>query len=71
MSNPSIQDGRLTTSAVARRYSVTMRSIDRWAESPTLNFPKPLIINHRKYFSIAELERWECARVGARTKKVA
>jgi predicted DNA-binding transcriptional regulator AlpA len=50
---------RLPISAVAARYGVTNRSIDRWMRSDTLNFPVPIYINSRKYWSVSDLETWE------------
>jgi hypothetical protein len=45
----------LPTTAVARRYNVTPRSVDRWVDDPDLGFPKPVIMNKRKYWSIRAL----------------
>jgi len=56
---------RLPTGDVAARYSVTTRSIDRWRKSPDLAFPQPIYINDRKYWSLADLEKWERERVQA------
>jgi hypothetical protein len=48
---------------VARRYSVNPRTLYRWDERPALGFPKAIVINHRKYRRVAELEAWERQRV--------
>jgi hypothetical protein len=53
---------RLPTGAVAQRYGVTTRSVDRWWKNPDLNFPQPLIINGYKYWSLSDLEKWERKR---------
>jgi len=53
---------RLPTGDVAARYSVTTRSIDRWRKDPDLAFPQPIYINDRKYWSLADLEKWERER---------
>jgi hypothetical protein len=50
---------RLPTGAVAQRYQVTPRSVDRWWKNPKLGFPQPIFINERKYWSLADLEKWE------------
>jgi hypothetical protein len=50
---------RLPTGAVAARYGVTTRSIDRWWKDPDLNFPQPIIVNARKYWALTDLEIWE------------
>ena len=55
---------RLPTVQVAKRYGVCSRTIERWEQDAALEFPVPLMVNRRKYWSIAELESWErrCAR---------
>jgi hypothetical protein len=60
---------RLPTTRVAKRYDVVPRTVERWAENPALNFPKPLIVNGRKYWLLEELEAWERNR--AATAEVA
>jgi hypothetical protein len=55
-------NARLPTGDVAARYSVTTRSIDRWRKDPELAFPQPIYINDRKYWSLADLEKWERER---------
>jgi hypothetical protein len=62
-------DGRyLSTARVAQRYDVTTRTIERWEEDEheRLDFPEPdLRINHRKYWKLKTLERWERRRATA------
>jgi hypothetical protein len=53
----------LTTKQVADRYQVVPRTIDRWEEDTTLNFPVALDINGRKYRSLEQLEQWERERL--------
>jgi predicted DNA-binding transcriptional regulator AlpA len=50
---------------VAKRYSVNPRTLYRWDERPTLDFPRPLRINRRKYRRVEELEAWERQRRAA------
>jgi hypothetical protein len=52
----------LRTAQVAARYGVTVRSVDRWEEDPELQFPKPFVINTRRYWNLADLEIWERQR---------
>ena len=56
---------RLPTGQVAKRYGRNPRTIERWEQSAELAFPRPLIINKRKYWSLEELEAWERARAAA------
>ena len=50
---------RLTTTGLARRYSVSSRTIERWERDPRLHLPEALHINKRKYRDVAALEVWE------------
>ena len=53
---------RLPTVQVAKRFNVVVRTIERWLQDSNLNFPKPLVVNKRKYWRLEELERWERSR---------
>ncbi len=50
-------DRRLPTSEVARRYGVSRRTIERWCSRP--EFPKPDIVNKRKYFWLSQLKHYD------------
>jgi hypothetical protein len=54
---------RLPTVAVARRYNVVPRTIDRWAKDPELEFPAAEVINRRRYWDEDSLEAWDQARI--------
>jgi hypothetical protein len=56
-------DRRLPTVAVAQRYDVSVRTVDRWAEDPVLKFPKPLVINRRRYWILRQLRAWDLTRI--------
>ena len=58
----STRDGLLPTPSVCERYQVVSRTIERWLDDEALGFPRPLIINRRRYFRVAELEQWERAQ---------
>ena len=61
---PDLTGKKLPTSAVRKRYGgVCGRTIARWQANPALNFPKPIIINNRKYFDDDELTAWDRSRV--------
>ena len=38
-------------------------TIWRWLKDKSLNFPKPLVINGRRYWRSDELEKWELTQV--------
>ena len=54
---------------VCERYGITTRTLSRWLGRPELNFPKPLVVNGRRYWRLNEIEAWE--RVRAAEQKVA
>ncbi len=56
---------------VAQRYNITDRSIARWELDPELAFPKPMIVNGRKFFALDELETWERSRAASSNQKAA
>ena len=53
----------LTKKLMAERYSVTLRTIERWREDEIL--PQPTIINGRWYFDEVEIEKHERDRMVA------
>jgi predicted DNA-binding transcriptional regulator AlpA len=57
---------RLPMVQVAARYMVSRRTVERWEEDETLQFPKPFRIYMRKYWSLDELELWERKRAARR-----
>ena len=56
-------DKLITNQAVARLFSVAPRTIFNWVVRPELNFPRPLIIGARRYFSESEIMAWKAAHV--------
>ena len=62
------QDGlrqmkRISKRLVAQRYSVTPRTIDRWAAEGIL--PEPIKIKNRRYWDLREIEQAEIERMAA------
>jgi predicted DNA-binding transcriptional regulator AlpA len=56
-------DRLITNPAVARLFCVAPRTIFNWVVRPDLNFPRPLIIGARRYFSESEIMAWKAAHV--------
>jgi predicted DNA-binding transcriptional regulator AlpA len=52
----------LPANQVRARYCVSAMTLWRWLRNPSLGFPKPTIINNRRYWLLAELEAWEAQR---------
>jgi hypothetical protein len=54
---------RLPARKVCKRYQVTARTLARWLDDERMKFPRPLVINRRRYFALADLLAWESRRV--------
>jgi hypothetical protein len=51
---------RLTTRRVAKRYSVSTRTITRWRQNPAIGFPAPAVsINGRDYYDEEQLDQFD------------
>ena len=55
----------LPTRLVRARYNVCDRTLSRWGFNPALNFPKPKVINGRKYYDDDELTVFDRERTAA------
>jgi hypothetical protein len=65
-------DRRLPAIAVAKRYGVTVRTVDRWVEDPDVSFPPPdVIINNRRYWTLPTLRAWDRTCIGRQVTKKA
>jgi predicted DNA-binding transcriptional regulator AlpA len=53
---------KLRKRAVAERYGVDRRTVDRWTRDGNLAFPQPLYINKTPYWDEAQLEAFERGR---------
>ena len=48
---------------VQARYGICDVTLYRWQNDPRMNFPKPMVINRRKFFREDEIAAWERERV--------
>lgn len=53
----------LTGPQVEQRYQRTRMTIYRWENDPEMGFPKPIVINGRKYHEETQLDAWDQARI--------
>jgi hypothetical protein len=53
----TMTDSRLSKPALARRWGVSCRSVDRRREEP--GFPEPEIVSHRCYWWLSAIIRYE------------
>ena len=44
------------------RYCISAMTVWRWLRDEELKFPRPIRINGRRFWSLAELEAWEASR---------
>jgi hypothetical protein len=51
------------------RFGITDRTLDRWLAKAELKFPRPLVINRRRYFFLNEIEEWERAQARGTAQK--
>ncbi len=49
----------LTSSTLVQRFGVNVRTLHRWLAKPSLGFPRPVVINGRRYWKADEVARWE------------
>jgi len=54
----------LTAPQVLERYNISDMTLHRWLNNPDLKFPRPMVVNRRRYFDEQELIAWERARAG-------
>lgn len=61
---PKRNPGLLPDREVARRYGVSVRTVERWDKDRALGFPPPIYIRGRRYRSGEELDQFDrdCAR---------
>jgi hypothetical protein len=59
-------DTRLKASRVAKRYGVSVRTIDRWLTKPNIAFPAPTLVLHDvagrpcvRLWRLGDLVQWE------------
>jgi predicted DNA-binding transcriptional regulator AlpA len=67
MSNIDTDTSRLLpTRQVCKRYGISDRTIARWERDPELHFPRPTVINKRKYYAEAALTAFDRAQAAQR-----
>jgi hypothetical protein len=61
--SPTRAAKKLPARKVCERYEICDRTLDRWVADPKLNFPKPMIVNKRRYFDEGELDAFDRSNV--------
>lgn len=58
----SSDDEYFTAADLLDRFSIAAITFYRWERNSGLNFPKPMLINRRKFFRKSDIYAWEKAR---------
>lgn len=62
--------GFLSRPHVQARYGISAVTLWRWERDPRLAFPAAVLVHRRWFYRVADLERWERARVRSRLQEV-
>lgn len=62
MSQASNGQAYLTSIQVQDRYQISEITLHRWQKDARLSFPKPMVVNRRKFFRVDDLTAWERER---------
>lgn len=58
----STESGYFTSGELLQRFDISPITFYRWERNPSLNFPKPMLINRRKFFRKEDIFAWEASR---------
>jgi predicted DNA-binding transcriptional regulator AlpA len=62
------QTAYLPAGQVRSRYGISDMALWRWLRNEQMNFPRPLRLNGRRYWKLADLEAWEASRADQRER---
>jgi len=57
-----MQKHYLSSAQVMKRYGISEMTLFRWQKNEKLSFPRPMVVNRRKFFSEDEIAAWERER---------
>jgi predicted DNA-binding transcriptional regulator AlpA len=61
------ESGYITSAQLRARFGgISDMTLWRWLNRPEMHFPKPAIIERRRYWRIAEIESWEESQLRSR-----
>lgn len=61
----------LNSAEVRARYRISAATLNRWDRDEKLDFPKPMLINRRKLYPLAQLQIWERSQASASRRRAA
>lgn len=57
-----MQQHFLSSAQLMKRYGISEMTLYRWQKDEKLAFPRPMVVNKRKFFSEDEITAWERER---------
>jgi hypothetical protein len=55
------QSAWITAPALAAELGICARTLDRWLHDAALGFPRPHVVNKRRYFERNAIDAWKTA----------
>jgi hypothetical protein len=65
---PDEDDVYLPGRQVQQRYNIVEMTLLRWRQDPAVDFPPPLVVHGRNYWSLRDLRAWEKTRTSKEVK---
>jgi len=62
----SDQDRLVPARQICLHYTICSRTLSRWLAQDDLGFPRPMVVNGRRYWSLTEIEAWDRAQLRGR-----
>ena len=56
------QERLLPARQIWEHFGICSRTLSRWLAQGDLGFPRPIFVNGRRYWRLAEIEAWDHAR---------
>ena len=57
-------DVLIPAAQILKRYGITEMTLWRWLRDNELGFPRPIVINRRRYWWKGSVSAWERSRLG-------
>jgi hypothetical protein len=62
---------KVSTGDIARRFGISTRTFERWLDNPKLGFPRPMVIQRRRYWDLEAIQVWERRQAAASASRSA
>lgn len=57
--NQTVADPLVSKPNLAKELSISSRTLSRWLEDSTIDFPRPIVLRNRNFFRRSEVESWK------------